>query len=77
LSRRGVKQCKDIVLKTRLQTLIKQAGMTNSEFYNKVDISRQYYYFLSWGLWRCPLDLKLRIAKVLNTDSGLIWGSRE
>ena len=68
---------KDLVLRTRFQTLIKKAGLTNSQFYEQVGISRQYYYFLSWGLWDCGIDTKLKIAKILNCDSMLIWRGLE
>ncbi len=73
--RRAVKERKNLVLRTRFQTLIKQTGMTNSQFYKKAGISRQYYYFLSWGLWEVPIDTKLKISKILGVDSALIWDS--
>jgi len=69
----GVKECKDGLLKERLKTLINQRGMSEPDFYNLVGLSRQHWYFLSWGLWNCPIEIKLKIAKALGTDSGLIW----
>jgi len=69
----GVNSRKDWALHERLQTLIKNAGLTNQEFYISVGISRQHYYQFSWGLQKCPIEIKVRIAKVLNTDSSVIW----
>lgn len=68
-----VKQCKNILLKTRLQVLIQSKGMSEADFYNKLGISRQYWYYISWGIWECPIDLKVRISQELNTDSSAIW----
>jgi hypothetical protein len=72
-----VKQSKSRLLKTRLQTLINDKGMSEADFYNKLGISKQYWYYISWGLWPCPLDLKIKISKELNTDSVLIWQEDE
>lgn len=70
---KGVNGCKDWALHERLQTLIKNAGLSNQEFYRIVGISRQHYYQFSWGLQECPIELKVKIARTLNTDSSLIW----
>jgi DNA-binding XRE family transcriptional regulator len=76
-SNESVKKQKNLALRTRLQTLIKQKGWTNQEFYKISGVSRQYYYFISWGLWPCPLDIKLKIARVLEVDSRIIWRDEE
>lgn len=68
-----VKHCKNQALKVRFDTLITRAGFSHSEFYGKAGISRQYYYFISWGIWDCPMELKVKIARILSTDSCLIW----
>ncbi len=69
----GVKKSKDIVLKTRLDTLIKQSGYTQRKFYKALEISRQLWYYYCWGLWEVPIPIKIKIAKLLDTDSSLIW----
>jgi len=68
-----VKKCKNKLLKERLQTLIKASGQSESDFYNKIGLSRQYWYYISWGLWECPLEIKVKIAKSLDTDSAVIF----
>jgi len=70
---RGVKHSKKRQLKDRLRTLIRTKKMSESEFYNSIGISRQYWYFISWGIWDCPLDLKFKIAGALSVDSAMIW----
>ncbi len=72
--KRGVKPCKKPILKIRFQTLIEAIGMTEPNFYNKIGISRQLWYFVSWGIWEPANYLKVRIAKELNTDSSVIFG---
>ena len=68
---------KDQLLKKRLQTLIISKGMSESDFYHSLEISKQYWYFISWGIWACPIPLKVRISKKLNTDSSAIWVLKE
>lgn len=72
-SEKQVKKGKNQLLKMRLQTIIHDRKMSESDFYNKLGISKQYWYCISWGIWDAPLDLKIKIAKELNTDSALIW----
>lgn len=69
----SVRRGKDRALKIRLQTLIRNKGMSESEFYNSLGMSKQVWYALSWGIWEATLDWKLKIAKALETDSALIW----
>lgn len=69
----GVKKSKDTLLKERLQTLIKAKGLSESEFYNSLGLSKQYWYWLSWGLWEPTIELKVKISKALGTDSCVIW----
>ena len=57
-----VKARKDQALKIRLQTLIKERGMSEPQFFRKLELSRQYWYFISWGIWNCPDWLKVKIA---------------
>mgnify|MGYP001580825358 CR=1 FL=1 len=69
----GVKKRKDQALKIRLDTLIKQAGMSQRQFYRKLEISRQAWYAYSWGFWEMPIYLKIKVSKLLNTDTSLIF----
>ena len=68
-------RCKDKLLKERIRTLIITKGLSESEFYNSIGISTQYWYFLSWGIWETPKHLKVRISKGLEVDSSVIWNN--
>jgi len=68
-----VKRSKDALLKERLKTLIRAKGMSEADFYNQLRISRQYWFFISWGLWPCPIEIKVKIAAALGTDTSLIF----
>lgn len=68
-----VNRCKNRLIKERLRTLIKAKGMSEADFYNSIKISRQYWYYLSWGICDCPTELKVRIAQALGIDSSVIW----
>jgi len=68
-----VKHSKNIILKTRLDTLIKRAGLSQSEFYNKMQISRQLWYFYSWGIWIIPTHMRVKLAEILQCDSSVIF----
>lgn len=68
-----VTKCKDSALKERLRVLIKSKGMSESDFYHLIEMSKQNWYSYSWGLWQPTLELKVRIAKALGVDSSVIW----
>ena len=70
---RQVKESKDGLLKERLKTLIFSKGMSEKDFYKTLGISRQYWYMISWGLCSVPIHLKIKIAKMLETDTINIW----
>jgi len=70
---RGVKKSKNKALKNRLQTLINDRGLTELEFRRELGVSRQYWYGISWGLFTITKILKLRIAKLLDTDTSIIF----
>lgn len=72
-----IKKDKDKALKSRLQTLINDRGLTMHEFLERVRLSAQYWYFLSWGIWETPPAIKRRICEVLQTDSSIIWLEKE
>ncbi len=69
----SVKSRKCPLLKERLKTLIYKRGMTEPEFFNSLNITRQNWYYISWGLDNTPLGLKIKIAQALDTDTSNIW----
>lgn len=73
----GVKQCKNYLLKNRLHTLIISKGLSEPDFFNSLGFSRQYWYFISWGIWDTKPEDKIRIAEALNVDSSVIWQSAD
>lgn len=73
-SRGPINNDKEPLLKNRLQTLITDRGLTMHAFLEKVGLSPQYWYYLSWGIWPTSPAIKRRICEVLNTDSSVIWG---
>jgi len=73
----GVKESKNALLKERLRTIIRSKGLTEREFYHSLNMSRQYWYGVSWGLLITPYDLKLKIAAALDVDSTLIWINKQ
>lgn len=68
-----VKESKNGALKERLRTLILERKMSESEFYNSLGISKQHWYYISWGLWYVPNHLKFKIANALGVDTIVIW----
>lgn len=70
---RSVRYCKNKELKIRFQTLIFNKGMSEKEFRDKIGVSRQIWYYISWGVWDCKDSMKIKIAMALNTDSRVIW----
>lgn len=72
-----VKIRKDMALKVRLQSFIKALGMSEPEFFHKLEISRQRWYYYSWGLWITPDHLKIRISNALNIPISSIWPEKE
>jgi len=70
---RGVKEGKSEALKNRLRALIHAKGLSESDFYNSLNISKQHWYSISWGIWVCPVELKVKIAEALKVDSSVIW----
>jgi len=70
----AVKESKKMILKSRLKLLINAKGLKESDFYNELQISKQLWYFISWGIWEPSNYLKVKIAKGLSVDSCVIWG---
>lgn len=72
-----IRKVKDILLKTRLQTLIKDRGKSEKEFYKSLGYSPQVWYALSWGIWEVPIETKVKVAQALGVDSSVIWMERK
>lgn len=72
-----VKPRKQQVLKIRLQSFIKSRGMSEPQFFRKLGLSRQRWYYYSWGLWVTPDWLKIRISNELNIPISSIWIQEE
>jgi len=72
-----IRQHKDKELKLRLGTLIKATGLSEKEFYKSLGYSPQVWYALSWGIWDCTIEHKVKIARALETDSSVIFQKRE
>ncbi len=68
-----VKASKNRLLKTRLQALILSKGMSEPEFFHKIGLSRQYWYFISWGIWKTKEHLQIKIAEALDTHPIVIF----
>lgn len=58
----GVKGCKNKALKIKCESKIEELGMSNEQFYVKTEISRQQWYYWSWGLLPFPTWLKIRLC---------------
>lgn len=59
---REVKGRKDQSFKIRCESAIKSCGLSNKQFYEKVGISRQAWYFYSWGIEPFPDHLKIKLC---------------
>lgn len=64
---------KDEQLKSRIRTLIADRRLKECEVYHKLGITKQYWYNITWGIWEAPQEMKLKIAKLLCTDTSVIW----
>ena len=68
---------KNRLLKNRLKTLILSKGMSEPEFFHSIDMTRQQWYYLSWGIVEALPHLKIRIAEGLNCDTSVIFKEGE
>lgn len=59
--REGVKSRKNHILKDRFESAILSCGISNQHFYEKIGISRQQWYYWSWGLKPFPVWLKIKL----------------
>ena len=69
----GVKARKDGILKERLRTLIFERKMSEPDFFNSINMTRQQWYAISWGIQNPPLAVKMKICNALGVDSRIIW----
>ena len=68
-----VKKGKSRALKIRLRVLINGKGMSESDFYKSLGFSKQVWYALSWGIWECTTEQRVRISRALGVDSSVIF----
>src|SRR3990167_2766425 len=66
-----IRKSKDTSLKIRLQTLIKERGISEADFYKSLGYSSQVWYALSWGIWDVPIETKVKVARALGVDSSV------
>lgn len=65
-----MKATKENLFGEYLKTLIKQANMTQTQFYTAVGITKPYFYdILSGRVSPPPAELQFKIAQVLHVDS--------
>lgn len=57
-----VKPRKNQALKVRTESAISSCGLSNKDFYEKVGITRQQWYWWSWGLIEFPEWLKVKLC---------------
>jgi len=58
----GVTKSKDQAFKIRCEAAVTSTGLTKEQFYLKSNISRQRWYYFSWGLEPFPTYLKVRLC---------------
>ena len=58
----GVNSRKNQTLKIRCESAITSTGLSNQQFYLKVGISRQQWYYWSWGIEHFPIWLKVKLC---------------
>jgi len=59
---REVNSRKDQTFKIRCESAKSSTGLHSADFYRKAGISRQAWYFYSWGLQPFPLWLKIKLC---------------
>lgn len=59
---RKVRKCKNPVYKILCESAVTSAGLSNEQFYKKAEISRQQWYYWSWGIETFPDWLKIRLC---------------
>jgi hypothetical protein len=64
---------KSEVTKARWDTLIIRSGKRASEIYRKLGIDKADWSRIVWGVSIPPIEIRLKIAEELETDSGILW----
>ncbi len=59
-----VKKCKNPVFKIQCESAITSTGLSNQQFYLKIKVSRQQWYYWSWGIIPFPSWLKIKLCDV-------------
>lgn len=57
-----LKKLKDEPLHSRLEDTISRCGLSKREFYQKIGISPQYWWRISWGIDDFPQWLKIKLC---------------
>lgn len=60
----GVNTRKNPLFKVRCESAINSTGLSNKDFYLKTRISRQQWYFWSWGIEEFPEYVKIRLCDI-------------
>ena len=53
---------KQRTLKIRSESAIKSTGLSNQEFYLQSGITRQNWYYYSWGIKEFPIHIKIKLC---------------
>jgi hypothetical protein len=64
---------KDFIFKDRIKTLCLDRGIKEAEIYKILGITKQQWYYLSWDICGLSKDKKREIAKVLKTDTLVLF----
>ena len=71
---KGVKECKkQLTPKEVIDVLLRERAWKQVELADKVGLSRQGLNNYISGRWEIPTQIKIKIARVLEVDSSVIW----
>lgn len=62
------------IIRSRFETLLDQNGLRQIDLANKLGNDRAYIWRIINGIQDPPFHIKRKIAEILKTDSGVIWG---
>ncbi len=62
------------VIKSRFETLLAQNGMRQIDLANELGTDKAYIWRIINGVQDPPFHIKRKIAEILKTDTGVIWG---
>jgi len=58
----SVKNRKDAMLNMRFESTIARCGLSKQEFYDKIEVSRAYWWRITWGIDPVPSWLKIKLC---------------